>query len=57
MKTTKRKPGSRKGAAAVTMTYFADGSLDSAGRYLDGKRHGPWKFYLRNGKLALGQKL
>ncbi len=30
---------------------FADGTVSGEGRIKDGKRHGKWKFYLRNGQL------
>jgi antitoxin component YwqK of YwqJK toxin-antitoxin module len=29
--------------------YYRDGALETIGRYLDGEKSGPWKYYLTNG--------
>jgi len=35
---------------------FKDSTLSSAGEYIDGKKTGEWKYYLRNGRLkAIGR--
>ncbi|MCX7419964.1 MAG: hypothetical protein NT013_10550 [Planctomycetia bacterium] len=35
---------------------FSDGTLSGEERFKDGKRHGKWKFYLRNGQLKTAGK-
>ncbi len=30
--------------------YFRDGKLSSVGKYIQSKKTGVWKFYLRNGR-------
>ena len=30
--------------------FFAGGALSAEGRIRNGKRHGKWKYYFRNGK-------
>jgi antitoxin component YwqK of YwqJK toxin-antitoxin module len=36
----------------VQVNWFDNGAPFSGGRFLNGKMHGIWKFYHRNGKLA-----
>lgn len=36
--------------------YFTDGKPSTAGRYANGKRTGPWKFHLKNGRLRAAGK-
>ena len=35
----------------ITRTFFADGGLSSEGPIVAGKKHGEWKYYLKNGLL------
>ena len=43
----------RNGAAKF---FFKDGTLESAGDFLDGEKQGEWKYYLKNGNLkAIGK--
>ena len=41
----------KRGPGPLKKAYYSNGQLKSAGRYLYGKRNGPWKFYHRNGNL------
>lgn len=36
--------------------FLKDGTLESAGDFLDGEKQGEWKYYLKNGNLKAVKK-
>ena len=41
----------------VITEYFKDGAVACVGAYIDGKKTGEWKYYLRNERLEGDRRL